>query len=400
MTRTVVVTGVGAVTPLGTSLESSWEAVLDGRSGAGPISRFDPAEENVRSRIACETPFVPADHDGVDSRRMGRYAKYAVVAADEAVADADADTDRWPADRVGTSIGTGFAGLAEIERTAGQRPSSYFIPSALANLAAGHVSIHLNARGPMHAPSAACAAGTRAIGTAADAIRAGRADVMLAGGTEAAISPLGVGGFDAMRALSTRNDEPAGASRPFDADRDGFVLGDGAAVLVLETLDRALDRGAQPRAVVSGYGETADASHVTRPPEDAHGMIRCLRQALAAADREPGAVDHVNPHGTGTPRGDAHEATALNAVFDGSPPVSSTKSHVGHTLGAAGAIESAFTVRALRTGTIPPTINYETPDPACDLPVVTAPRAEDLQVAINTSAGFGGVNAALTFETP
>lgn len=433
MTRSVVVTGLGALTPLGPSVDTSWEGVLDGESAAGPIGRFDPAVANLRSRIACETRFDPADHEAVDTRRMGRYAQYAVVAASQALADAGlpvdpetasegeaVDGETWPADRVGTSIGTGFAGLAEIERaagegsadvtsagegptdgpSAGERPSTYFVPSVLANLAAGHVSIRHDARGPTLAPSAACAAGTQAIGTAADAIRAGRADVMLAGGTEAAICPLGVGGFDAMRALSTRNDEPRAASRPFDADRDGFVLGDGGAVLVLESGRHARERGAAPYARVSGYGVTADATHVTRPPSDANGMIRCLRGAIGDADREPAAVDYVNPHGTGTTRGDAHEARALNAVFDSCPPVSSTKSHIGHALGAAGAIESVFTVRALATGTVPPAINYETPDPDCDLPVATAPREADLRVAISASAGFGGVNAALAFETP
>lgn len=402
MTREVVVTGLGAVTPLGTSVADAWEGVLAGESGAARIGRFDPDAAGLRSQIACETPFDPDDYDAVDSRRMGRYAQYAVVAAERALADAGLESGRdgWPADRVGTSIATGFAGLAEVEATVGERPSPYFVPSMLGNLAAGHVSIRLDARGPTLAPAAACAAGTQALGTAADAVRAGRADVMLAGGTEASITPLGVGGFDAMRALSTRNDDPEAASRPFDADRDGFVIGDGAGVLVLEARDHAADRGASPYAVLSGYGVTADAAHVTRPPEDAHGMIRCLRQALASADLPPSAVDHVNPHGTGTPRGDAHEATALNAVFDAPPPVTSTKSLVGHTLGAAGGIESVFTVQALREQTVPPTINYETPDSACDIPVVTDPRERDLDVALTASAGFGGVNAALVLESP
>lgn len=402
MTRDVVVTGLGALTPLGASAAASWDAALDGQSGATRISRFDPEGANVRSRIACETPFDAADHDAVDPRRMGRYAQYAVVAAIQALADAglDPDASGWPADRVGTSVGTGFAGLSEIEAAVGERPSTYFVPSSLANLAAGHVGIAVDARGPTHAPATACAAGTQALGTAADAIRAGRADVMIAGGTEACISPLGVRGFDVMRALSTRNDDPAAASRPFDADRDGFVIGDGAGVLVLEARDHAEDRGAVPYAALSGYGVTSDAHHVTRPPDDAHGMIRCLRQALASADRTPDAVDHVNAHGTGTPHGDVHEAEALGTVFDACPPVTSTKSLIGHSLGAAGAIESAFTVLSLRERTIPPTINYETPDPECALPVVTEPRDDDLQAAVTASAGFGGVNAALVFESP
>lgn len=401
MTRDVVVTGLGALTPLGPSADASWEAALDGQSGAARISRFDPEAANLRSQIACETPFDPADYDAVDPRRMGRYAQYAVVAATKALADAGLapETETWPADRVGTSIGTGFAGLPEIEATVGERPSTTFVPSTLANLAAGHVSMHVDARGPTHAPATACAAGTQALGAAADAIRAGRADVMLAGGTEACISPLGVRGFDVMRALSTRNDEPTAASRPFDADRDGFVIGDGAGVLVLEARNHAADRGATPYATLSGYGVTADAHHVTRPPDDAHGMIRCLRQALTSADHPPDAVDHINTHGTGTPHGDVHEAVALNDIFDECPPVTSTKSLIGHTQGAAGAIESVFTVQALREQTIPPTINYETPDPECDIPIVTDPQDVDLQVAMTASAGFGGINAALIFET-
>lgn len=402
MTREVVVTGLGALTPLGPTCDDSWDAAIDGESAASRITRFDPAETNLRSRVACETPFDAADHDSVDRRRMGRYAQYAVVAAKQALADAgfDADSDAWTAERVGTSVGTGFGGIAEIESTVGGRPSTTFAPSTLPNLAAGHVSMRVDARGPMRAPATACAASTQALGTAADVIQAGRADVMIAGGTEACITPLAVRGFDVLRALSTRNDEPGAASRPFDADRDGFVMGDGAGMLVLEAREHAAERGVTPYAILSGYGETADAHHVTRPPDDARGMIRCLQRALASADLSPAVVDHVNAHATGTRHGDVHEAAALTSVFDACPPVTSTKSLVGHSLGSAGAIESVFTVRSLRDDLVPPTINYETPDPACDLPVVTEPHNETLEVALSTSAGFGGVNAALVFESP
>lgn len=402
MTCEVVVTGMGALTPLGPSCDASWDAAIDGQSGASRITRFDPTATNLRSQIACETPFDAADHDSIDRRRMGRYAQYAVVAANQALADAglDSASETWPANRVGTSIGTGFGGFPEIESTVGGRPSTTFVPSTLPNLAAGHVSMHVDARGPMRAPATACAASTQALGTAADVIRAGRADVMIAGGTEACISPLAVRGFDVMRALSTRNDEPEAASRPFDAARDGFVIGDGAGILILEARDHAAERGATPYAVLSGYSETADAHHVTRPPDDAHGMIRCLQQALTHADFSPAVIDHINAHATGTPHGDAHEAAALTSVFDTCPPVTSTKSLVGHTLGAAGAIESIFTVQALRDQVIPPTINYESPDPECDLPVVTKPRKESISAALTASAGFGGVNGALLFETP
>ena len=395
----VVVTGIGAVTPLGERAYRTWESLLAGESGAGPITRFDPDEAGVRSRVACEVETDP-DDDRIDDRTMGRYAEFAVAAAGEAIADAGFDPagPDWEPDRVGTAIASALGGFPEIDDAAGTRPSPRFLITALSNLAAGHVSMCFDARGPHRAPATACAAGTHAIADAIDDIRHGRADVVLAGGAEAPISPLGVGSFDSMRALSTRNDDPAGASRPFDADRDGFVLGEGGAVLVLEARKHATDRGVSPYAAVTGAGRTADAHHPTRPAEGASGLRRAVERALADAGRDPDAVDHVNAHGTSTPTGDTREAEAFRTLFDEVPPVTSVKGGVGHALGAAGAVESAVVARSIAEGVIPPTANHETPDPDCAVPVVTDSRDADLEVVVTTSAGFGGTNGALVFE--
>src|SRR6056297_809882 len=406
MSREVVVTGLGLVTPLGESVERTWTGLLEGTSGAGPITHFDPDETSLRASIACEVgtePAAVAPVGRVDDRTMGRYAQFAVAATAEALADAgfDAASPDWNAERVGTSIGSGLAGLAEIEASAGARPSPSFLVSALTNLAAGQVSMTIGAKGPNRAPGTACSAGTHAIAAAADDIRRGRADIVVAGGTDAAISPLGVGSFDAMRALSTA-DDPATASRPFDSDRDGLVLSEGCGIVVLEARDHARERGATPYAAITGAGWTADAHHPTRPAESGDGLRRCLEQALLDANRKPATVDHVNAHATSTPVGDAREADALAAAFDetGVPPTTSIKGHLGHALGAAGAIEAAVVARTIAEGTIPPTLNYETPDPACDLPVVTEPRETAVDVAVSTSAGFGGTNGVLVFERP
>jgi len=406
MSREVVVTGLGLVTPLGESVERTWTGLLEGASGAGPITHFDPDETSLRASIACEVgtePAAVAPDDRVDDRTMGRYAQFAVAATAEALEDAgfDAASPDWNAERVGTSIGSGLAGLSEIEAAAGARPSPSFLVSALTNLAAGHVSMTIGAKGPNCAPGTACSAGTHAIAAAADDIRRGRGDVVVAGGTDAAISPLGVGSFDAMRALSTTAD-PTAASRPFDSDRDGLVLSEGCGIVVLEAREHARERNATPYAAITGAGRTADAHHPTRPAESGDGLRRCLEQALSDADRESAAVDHVNAHATSTPVGDAREADALAAVFDepGVPPTTSIKGHLGHALGAAGAIEAAIVARTIAEGTIPPTLNYETPDPDCDLPVVTEPRETAVDVAVSTSAGFGGTNGVLVFERP
>lgn len=404
MTRDVVVTGLGAVTALGETATETWTGLVERDSGAGPITRFDAEDAGVRADIACEVDTAPAT-DGadeqIDDRTMGRYAQFAVAAAVEALDDAQLSptASNWNPGRVGTSIGSGLAGLSEIEAAAGERPSPSFLVTALANLAAGHVSMCIDAQGPNRAPGTACAAGTHAIAAAVEDIRNDRADVVVAGGTDAAVSPLGVGSFGSMRALSTHTDEPTAASRPFDADRDGLVLGEGCGIVVLESREHARERGADPYASVTGLGRTADAHHRTRPPEGGDGLRRCIERALDAADREPSAVDHVNAHATSTPVGDAREADALQSVFADVPPVTSVKGHLGHALGASGAIEAVVVAKTIDDETIPPTLNYETPDPDCDVPVVSSPRETVVDVAVSTSAGFGGTNGALVFES-
>ena len=396
-----VVTGIGAITPLGTDSAGTWTGVRDGESGIAQIAAFDPDAHNLRSKIVGRVAFDADDYEFLDDRGMGRYAQLALVAAHEAVTDAGLapDADTWRPERVGVSVGTGMGGFPEIEETVtGERVSPRFVISQLPNLAAGYVGQTFDATGPNRAPATACAAGTHAIGAALDDIRLGRADVMIAGGTEAALSPTGIRGFDAMRALSTANDAPAEASRPFDADRDGFVIAEGAGVLVLETPDHAFERGADPLATVTGYAQTADAHHPTRPPDDAHGLQRCIRAAIRDAGREPDDIDHVNAHGTGTRRGDPHEATALRSVFDDRPPVTSLKSAIGHTLGASGAIEAVVSTTAIREGIRPPTQNYETPDPECDVPIVETAQPTAGDVVLSNSAGFGGTNGSLVIE--
>ncbi|MFB6280868.1 MAG: beta-ketoacyl synthase [Haloferacaceae archaeon] len=396
--RDAVVTGVGALTPLAPDADRTWAALLDGATGIAPISRFDPEAAGLSSTMAGEVAADPADRADVDGRRTGRYAGLAVAAGRAALADAGLAPDggAWRPGAVGVSVGSGMGGFPEIERTVeADRVSPSFPVTHLPNLAAGHLAELVGAEGPIRAPATACAAGTHAVGEALRDVRAGRADAVLAGGAEAAISPHGVGGFDAMRALSTRTDDPAAASRPFDADRDGFVVAEGAAVLVVEARAHAADRGAAPLAELAGFARTADAHHPTAPPEDAHGLRRCMRAALADAGRPPAAVDHVNAHATGTPRGDRHEATAVRAVFDDPPPVTSVKGATGHALGASGAIEAAIAVRSIAEGVRPPTATHETPDPACAVPVVETPTAAGDGVVLSNSAGFGGANGTL-----
>lgn len=400
MDRAAVVTGVGAVTPLGASSESTWRGIETGESGITEITRFDPAETDLTSRVAGEADFDPDEVGDIDERRTGRYAQLALAASQEAVDDAGLDPDGsgWQPERVGVSIGSGVGGFPEIEEGVNGRIGPTYTLRYLPNLAAGHVSERFGAEGPNRAPATACAAGTHAVGSALRDIRAGRADVVVAGGCESAVCPAGMRGFDAMRALSTRNDDPSAASRPFDADRDGFVMAEGAGVLVLEARERALDRDADIRGELTGFARTADAHHPTRPPEDAHGLERCLEAAIDDAGRTPDDIDHVNAHGTSTPRGDPHEATAIQTVFDDPPPVTSVKSMTGHTMGASGAIEAVVTVHSIEENVRPPTINYQTPDPACDVPVVEAAESADVTAVASNSAGFGGTNGTLVFE--
>lgn len=406
--RRVGVTGLGLITPLGTGLEKTWKALCAGRSGVGRISRFDPAA--LPCQIAAEvTDFNPADYiEKKDIKKMDTFIHYAVGASQMAVDDAGLKVTEENADRVGVYIGAGIGGLPAIEHyhkilleKGADRVSPFFIPMVIINLASGQVAIRHGARGPNSCAVTACATGNHCIGDAFRIIQRGEADVMLAGGTEAAITPLTVAGFAAARALSRRNDEPARASRPFDRDRDGFVLGEGAGVLVLEELETARRRGARIYAEVVGYAMTADAYHITAPPEDGEGAVRCMELAIKDAGVSKDEVEYINAHATST-MADAIETKAIKRVFGDRAygiPISSTKSMTGHLLGAAGGIEAVFSVLAIHRGVVAPTINLEHPDPECDLDYVpNQARDMPVRVALSNSFGFGGVNACLLFK--
>jgi 3-oxoacyl-[acyl-carrier-protein] synthase II len=401
--RRVVVTGLGAVTPLGADVETTWTRLVAGESGAGPITAFDTGEHSVR--IACEADsFDPSNWlDKRNVRKLDRFTQFAVAAARMAEADSGIDVASEP-DRVGASIATAQGGVASLAECCSQADSLRIQPSLVTafmpNMAAGWVSMELGATGPVTAPCEACAASAMAIGDGYDAIRLGRAEVMLCGGSEAGVTPLAIAGFAAMRALSRRNDDPSRASRPFDAGRDGFVMGEGAAVLVLEELDHALARNAKVYAELAGYGLSSDAHHMTEPDPLGQGSARAIRLALADARIEPDAVDYVNAHASSTPLGDASETAALKLALGEekayATPVSSIKGATGHCLGAAGAVEAAMTVLTVARDLIPPTINYETPDPSCDLDFVpNQARPSPVRVAISNSFGFGGHNAVI-----
>ncbi len=407
--KRVVVTGIGLVSPLGVGTRPTWEGLLAGRSGAGPITRFDT--EGFSVRFACEVGgFEPGDFIAPrDVRKMDRFTHFAVAASLMAAEDAGLTLPVADGDRFGVIIASGIGGFETFEnehtrlRERGpRRISPFFIPAMVVNLAAGQVSIRMGATGPSTAPATACAAGAHAIGDAFRQIRHGYADAMVAGGAEATITALGIGGFASMRALSTRNDEPERASRPFDRGRDGFVVGEGAGILVLEERDRALARGAQPIAEIAGYGMSADAFHATAPPEDGDGAIRAMRAALDESGLDPSAIGAVNAHGTSTRLNDATETRALRAVFGehlDRIPVCSSKSMTGHLLGAAGGLEAGICCLSLRDQVLTPTINYETPDPDCPLDVVpNASRPATLDAMLSNSFGFGGMNASLIFR--
>ena len=407
--RRVVVTGVGLVTALGTGTEETWKGLCDGRSGVGPISRFDSTE--FSTRIAAEVKdFDPLRwFDKKDLKKMDFFIYYAVAAADFAMKQSGLVIDEDLAERVGVFIGSGIGGFTVIEREhkalleGGPRKiSPFFIPSSIINLAAGQVSIRFGARGPNSAPCTACSSGAHAVGDAFRVISRGDADAMICGGSEAAITPMGVGGFAAMRALSTRNDEPLRASRPFDAKRDGFVVGEGAGVLVLEELEYAKRRGAKIVAELAGYGMSGDAFHITLPPDNGRGAHRVMLNALTDAGIKPEDVDYINAHGTSTPPNDRIETYAIKQLFGAHAKnlaVSSTKSMIGHLLGAAGAVEAGIASLVVERGILPPTINYENPDPDCDLDYVpNQMRKKDVRYALSNSFGFGGTNAALLFK--
>ncbi len=407
-TRRVVVTGLGLVTPLGTGLEKTWQALCAGKSGVRRISRFDAT--GYPSQIAGEvTDFDPAQFiEKKEIKKMDTFIHYAVGASQMAADDAGLKIAPDSAERVGVYIGSGIGGLPAIEHyhkvlleKGSDRVTPFFIPMVIINLASGQVAIRLGAKGPNSCAVTACATGNHCIGDAFRLIQRGEADVMLAGGAESTICPLAVAGFSAAKALSRRNDDPARASRPFDRDRDGFVLGEGAGVLVLEEYERARQRGARVYCELIGYAMNADAFHITAPPEDGEGAVRCVELALKDAGVAKDEVGYINAHATST-FADKVESLALKKVFGERAykiPVSSTKSMTGHLLGAAGGVEAAFTVLALHRGVLPPTINLESPDPDCDLDYVPgSARNAAVQVALSNSFGFGGVNACLLFR--
>ena len=409
MKRRVVVTGLGLVTPLGIGVEKTWTAIIAGRSGVGRITRFDPSE--FPSQIAAEVKnFDPADFiEKKEIKKMDKFIQFGVAAAKMAVEDSGLRITDAIAERVGVYVGSGMGGLPAIEATHSKlleggvkKVSPFFIPMTIINLVSGHIAMMHGAKGPNSAVVTACASGTHAIGDAFKIIQRGDADVMIAGGTEAVISPLGIGGFCAMRALSVRNDEPEKASRPFDALRDGFVMGEGAGVVVLEELNWAERRGARIYAEVKGYGMTGDAYHMTTPSPEGEGAARCIKIALNDAGLSIEEVDYINAHGTSTKFNDENETAAIKSVFGKRAyemPVSSTKSMTGHLLGAAGGIEAIFSVLAMENGVIPPTMNYEFPDVECDLDYVpNKSRAANVDIAMSNSFGFGGTNACLVFK--
>ncbi len=405
----VVITGMGAITPLGNDVETFWQNVVAGRSGVGPITLFDASA--LKTRIAAEVrDFDPEAWFGrKEARRMDRYAQFALAATQQALQDARLNPAHVDRERVGVILGTGIGGIGALVQgvetlmTRGpDRISPFMVPMMLADTAPGLIAITYGFRGPNMAVVTACASGTNAIGEAMHLIRRGDADVVIAGGAEAAILPISVAAFNVMGAISTRNEEPERASRPFDRTRDGFVMGEGAGILVLERLEHAQARGARIYAEVVGYGASADAYHITAPLENGEGAALAMRRALADAGLSPREVDYINAHGTSTPLNDKSETQAIKAVFGEAAydvPISSTKSMIGHLLGAAGAVEAIVCIRAITDGIIPPTINYEHPDPECDLDYVpNIARRKPVRVAMSNSFGFGGHNACVIFR--
>ena len=403
----VVVTGMGALTPCGSDLDSTWDTLLSGTSGIGPITHFDASD--FGTKFAGEvTGFDPSQWmDRKEIRRNDRFILLAIAAAEMALADANYKVAPEEAHRVGVIVGAGLGGLTTIEKNklivenrGPGKISPFFIPALIVNLAPGQISIRIGAKGPNWSPVSACATSAHALGESVELIRRGQCDVVVSGGSESVISPLGIGGFNAMKALSTRNDEPEKASRPWDRDRDGFVMGEGAGIVVLESLEHAQARGANIYAEVCGYGATADAFHITAP--DGQGAIRCMKDALSDAGVEPGSVGYINAHGTSTPVGDKQEVDAVKDVFGDHARelmMTSSKSMHGHLLGAAGSVEAIVTVKALQTGKVPPTINLDNPSEGCDLDFVPhTMREREIDVALSNSFGFGGTNASLVFQ--
>jgi 3-oxoacyl-[acyl-carrier-protein] synthase II len=404
----VAITGLGMVTPIGNDVNSSWASAREGVSGVGNITQFDSG--NLQTHIAGEVKgFDPQEHLGVkEARRTSRYIQLALVAAREAVADSGINIGEI-ADDTGVLVASGIGGLEWLEKqtltlhnNSPRRMSPFTVPSMIPDMAAGMISMEHGARGPNFAIVSACASAAHAVGEAAEWIKRGDATAVIAGGSEASICALGIASFNAMQAMSTNNDDPQGASRPFDRDRDGFVMGEGAGILILENYDYAKARGARIYAEVTGYGATADAHHITAPPEDGNGARRAVSRALERGHHDVSEIGYINAHGTSTPLNDAAETRAIKGVLGEAAykiPMSSTKSMTGHLLGAAGAVESIFSVLAIRDNFVPPTINLRNPDPECDLDYVpNSGRSAHVDVAISTSFGFGGHNACLAFS--
>lgn len=406
----VVVTGMGTVSPLGLNLGDTWSALLAGKSGVGRITRFDTSQYDTK--IAAEVNgFDPVNYmDKKTSQRMDRFTQYAIAATDMAIKDAGLNLDSIDRDRVGVIIGSGIGGMETYHRqqqtlyeTGGpHRISPFFVPMMIADIAAGYIAMKYQLKGPNYATTSACATSAHSIADALMLIQRGDIDFAVTGGAEAAVCPMGIGGFNAMKALSTRNDAPEKASRPFDAQRDGFVLGEGGAVMILEELDHARARGARIYAELGGIGLTADAYHITQPAPGGEGAIRSMRLCIKDAGLQPEDVDYINAHGTSTPYNDKTETEAIKAVFGDYAyklDISSTKSMTGHLLGAAGAIEAIITTLAISTSEVPPTINYEFPDPDCDLNYVpNKALKKEVNVAVSNAFGFGGHNVSLLFK--
>ena len=409
MSRRVVVTGLGIISPVGIGVEANWEAVCAGKSGIGPVSKFE-IHDDFPVRIAGEVHgFQPEDYlDHKEVKKMDTFIHYAVACSQMAIKDSGFEITEKNAERVGVLVGVGLCGLPAIEKyhkiyldKGVKKITPFFIPMLIPNLASGQISINLGAKGPNTCVATACATGTHAIGDAYKMIRDGVADVMIAGGTESVITPLAIGGFAAAKALSARNDDPEGASRPFDKDRDGFVMGEGCGVVILEEMESAKKRGAPIYAEVGGYALNGDAYHITATAPEGEGAARCLKLALASSELNEEDIDYINAHGTST-MADATETTAIKNVFGDHAyklAVSSTKSMTGHLLGAAGGIEAIYMILAIHHGVIPPTINYTTPDPACDLDYVpNEARKKKITAALSNSFGFGGTNGVIIFK--
>ena len=409
--RRIVVTGLGVVTPVGHTVEETWENIIAGRSGVSTIDAFDAGTFSSRIGAAVRNLDLSPYMSPKEARKTDTFIHYGIAAAKQAVADAGIEVTDENRDRIGIAIGSGIGGLPGIEKGhdgylsgGARRISPFFVPSNIINMIAGNLSIELGIRGPNYGIVTACSTGTHNIGDAARMIERGDVDVMIAGGAEMATSPMGLGGFAAARALSTRNDDPEGASRPWDKGRDGFVLGDGAGVVVLESREHAMARGAVIHAEFAGFGMSSDAYHITLPPDDGDGAHRCMRLALRDARLDPSSVDHINAHGTSTPAGDVIETRAVKRTFGAHAynlTVSSTKSMIGHLLGAAGGVEAVFAILAIRDQVAPPTINLHDPDDECDLDHVPhTARDAKIDVAMSNSFGFGGTNGTLIFRRP